>query len=72
MKNQDQMAQRRVLHPLPEAREILGGIGHTHLYQLVKNGQLRLTKVGRRSFVAADEIQRFVGSLPTSGGEATA
>lgn len=72
MKNQDQMAQRRALYPLPEARQLLGGIGHTCLYALVKNGQLRLTKVGRRSFVSADEIQRFVASLPTSGGEAAA
>ena len=53
----------RVLYPVPEARHLLGGLGNSAFYEIVKKGELRLTKIGRRSFVAADEIRRFVDNL---------
>lgn len=49
---------KRALYPIPEAREQLGGISNTAFYELVKQGRIQLTKLGRRSFVAAEEIQR--------------
>ena len=56
------MSDNRLLYPVPEARERLGGISHTTFYQLVGLGQLRLTKIGRRSFVSRAELERFVNS----------
>ena len=50
----------RLLYPLPEAREKLGGISHSNFYNLVADGAIRLTKIGRRSFVSADELEAFV------------
>ena len=54
-------AQSRVLYPVPEARELLGGISHTTFYKLVNEEHIRLIKLGRRSFVSADEIRRIAG-----------
>ena len=51
------------LNPVPVAREVLGGIGHTKFYDLVQRGDLRLVKIGRRSFVTDDEIERYIDSL---------
>ena len=51
---------QRLLHPIPEARQILGGIGHTKFYALVKAGRIRLTKIDGRSFVTPSDLQRCV------------
>ena len=51
---------QRLLHPIPEARHILGGIGHTKFYQLVNDGRIKLTKIDDRSFVTPSELQRCV------------
>ena len=49
----------RAMYPIPEAREQLGGISHTKFYELVGEGKVRLIKLGRRSFVSAEEIRRI-------------
>ena len=51
---------QRLLHPIPEARYILGDIGHTKFYALVKDGRIKLTKIDGRSFVTPSELQRCV------------
>jgi len=48
----------RDLYPIPEARERLGGISRAFFYDLVRDGVIELTKLGRRSFVARDELRR--------------
>ena len=50
----------RLLHPIPEARHMLGGIGHTKFYALVKAGRIKLTKIDGRSFVTPSDLQRCV------------
>jgi excisionase family DNA binding protein len=50
----------RHLMPVKEARQQLGGISPTTFYALVKEGELSLVKVGRRSFVQAEELDHFV------------
>ncbi len=52
------MSNGRLLHPVPEARELLGGISHTYFYELVREGRIKLTKLGRRSFVTDRELER--------------
>jgi hypothetical protein len=53
----------RLLVPIPEAREQLGGIGHTTIYELFRARKLTLVKLGRRSFVTADSIAAYVNEL---------
>ena len=50
----------RHLMPVEEARHQLGGISPTTFYALVKDGDLSLVKIGRRSFVQAEDLDDFV------------
>ena len=50
----------RHLMPVTEARYQLGGISQTTFYALVKEGELSVVKIGRRSFVQAEELDDFV------------
>jgi excisionase family DNA binding protein len=43
-----------------EGRQQLGGISPTTFYALVKEGELGIVKIGRRSFVLAEEIDEFL------------
>jgi excisionase family DNA binding protein len=46
----------------------LYAIGRTSLYRMVKADQLRIVKIGRSARIAKSEAQRWVDSLPTTGG----
>jgi hypothetical protein len=46
-----------------EAREILGGIGHTTLYELIKRGELRKVNIGRRGFVTSESLAAYVDRI---------
>lgn len=54
-------SKQRLLYPVKEARERLGGIGNSLFYKLVGNGQIKLTKIGNRSFVSDPELKRVAG-----------
>ncbi len=54
-------SKQRLLYPVKEARELLGGIGNSLFYELVKAGQIKLTKIGKRSFVSDPELKRAAG-----------
>jgi helix-turn-helix protein len=51
----------RHLMPVTEARHRLGGISPTRFYALVNEGKLPLVKIGRRSFVHAEDLDDFLG-----------
>ncbi len=51
----------RHLMPINVARHQLGGISPTTFYALVKEGELSLVKIGRRSFVQAEELDDSSG-----------
>jgi excisionase family DNA binding protein len=50
----------RHLLPVSEARQQLGGISPNTFYALVKDGELSLIKIGRRSFVHSEELDDFL------------
>lgn len=52
------MADR--LYDEAEGRERLGNLGRTKYFELLKDGQLRSVKVGRRRMVPQSEIDRFI------------
>ena len=39
----------------------LVGVRRTKLYELVRTGQLRLVKIGRRSVIPFDDLKKLVG-----------
>lgn len=58
----------RLLHQIPEAQEILGGMSRSTLYEIIKDGEIAVVKVGRRTYIAGDELERYVRAL-TKGDE---
>lgn len=56
-------APERKMYPVEETRDKIGGISHTTFYELVKAGRIRTVKLGRRTFVMADEIDRFLATV---------
>ena len=58
---------RRLLYPIPEARELLGGLSQSGFYHLVQQGVVHLTKMGRRSFVSDDEIRDVAARASKQG-----
>jgi len=55
-------ATPRQLLSIQEACQVLS-IGRTMLYSLAKKRELRILKIGRRSFLAVNEIEKFVQTL---------
>lgn len=45
------------------------GIGRSKGYELVAAGELRVVKIGRRTLIAEDELQRYVRKLTETGAE---
>jgi Helix-turn-helix domain len=58
----------QLLYSESEARQVLGGLGRSKLYQLMAEGKITPTKIGRRTFFAGDELKRFVGALKAGVG----
>jgi excisionase family DNA binding protein len=44
------------------------GLGRTSLYSAISEGLLRTRKFGRRTLIEAEELQRFIKSLPANDG----
>lgn len=56
-------SSNQLLHSVKDARKSLGGIGNSKFYELVKKREIRLVKMGRRSFVTDDELCGYVVRL---------
>lgn len=52
----------RLLYSVDGVAEQLS-VGRTTVYSLIRAGRLRSVKVGDRTLVARDELERFVGDL---------
>ena len=54
-----------LLHQLPEAFQRIG-ISRSKGYELIAQGELHAVKIGRRTLIAEDELQRYVQTLTGS------
>ena len=43
------------------------GIGRSTLYGLIKEGRLPVRKLGKRTLILRQDLDRFIASLPTKG-----
>ena len=51
------------LYSIAEVKDRLG-IGNTSVYQEISAGRLVALKLGARTFVTAESLERYIGSLP--------
>ena len=48
---------------IAEAKDIVG-VSRTRIYQEIKAGKLLIRKVGRRTLIELDELDRWLDNLP--------
>jgi Helix-turn-helix domain len=48
---------------IPEARHVLGDIGHTTLYELIKRGEIVKVNIGRRGFITSESLEAYLDRL---------
>jgi Helix-turn-helix domain len=53
----------QLLVPIAEARAVLGGIGHTTIYDLIKRRELVKVNIGRRGFITSESLAAYVNRL---------
>lgn len=54
------------LYSIPETRVRLGGAGRSTVYELVARKLLDGVKVGRRTMITEESIQRYIDGLPSA------
>jgi len=58
------MSQNPIALKIPEACTA-ARVGRTSLYEAIKRGELRALKRGKSTLILADDLRRWVESLPT-------
>jgi hypothetical protein len=53
----------QLLYDLPDSSRVLGGMSRSTLFERIKAGEIKTVKVGKRTYIAHDELQRYVRSL---------
>lgn len=56
----------RLLLPYDEARDKLGGISRTTLWELVNRRELTKVNVGRRGFITAKSVAAYVDRIESA------
>ena len=57
---------------ISEARQVLGGIGHTTVYELIKRREIVKVNIGRRGFITSESLDAYMDRLSEglAGGDA--
>jgi excisionase family DNA binding protein len=52
--------KQRLLYPMPEAAELLGGITERKLRMMIVDKEIKCTRIGRRVFISAGQLAEYV------------
>ena len=59
----------RMLFDIPETGQELR-VGRTTVYELIKTGELRPIRIGKRTLIPREELERFIAERQQVGGDA--
>ena len=59
------MTKHKALYSIKQTQDRLGGSGRTKVYELIGSGKLTARKLGRRTFLEADQVDELIESLPS-------
>ena len=51
---------QRLLYSVDQVSEVLGGLGKTTIFELIKTRKLKVVKIGRRTFISQNALTEFV------------
>ena len=54
------MEQEPRIYSVTQARELLGGISHSHIYRLMESGRLPFMRSGRRRYMSRETIEAYI------------
>ena len=57
--------ETKLMYNLREAAELLGNMSRTVLYLEIRDGAIRPTKIGRRTYITRAELERYVDAKTT-------
>jgi len=60
------------LNTIEQARQRLGGIGVSTIYDWIRDGRIRALKIGSRTFITDAEIDRVIHEANTEAAERAA
>lgn len=65
-----QLDERRLVS-ITDTRRVLGGIGRTTVYELIKQGEIVKVNIGSRGFVTGESLDAYLDRLrrPVTGGD---
>ncbi len=66
-----QLSARRLVS-FPDARCVLGGIGRTTVYELIRRGDLVKVNIGSRGFVTSESLDAYLDRLTGPKAQADA
>jgi len=58
---------RPMAYPVEDTPTV-AGVSRTRIFTAIRNGEMIARKAGRQTIIEADELQRWIRSLPTRGG----
>jgi hypothetical protein len=62
-------SEGRRLVSIPDTRRVLGGIGQTMVYELIKQGEIVKVNIGSRGFVTSESLDAYLDRLSGSVAE---
>jgi len=68
--NSNQLTPAPLVCSVDEMRAMLGGIGTTKAFDLLRNGAVESVRIGSRRMVKLDSIHQFIASGGTGNNEA--
>lgn len=63
------LKSQRLLVPIDDVRDALGGIGRTTIYELINARELTKVNIGARAFITDESLRAYVDRLTAAAAK---